>query len=185
LEISRVGKAIPLPNVGQRTGSAKPLLRSMAMTYSIRRLAHGDEAVLARLAAEEVDFDLDDRGEPLEPLSADAARAYLSDPNVLHWVAEEVAEETRSIVVGHLLCHQLRMRAGTPVELVLYEIGVRRSERRRGIGRALVGRALEWMKQHEMKAIWVLADNTEAIAFYRACGFSDDTGTAIYMLRED
>ncbi|MEO7108953.1 MAG: GNAT family N-acetyltransferase, partial [Polyangiaceae bacterium] len=111
------------------------------MSYSIRRLARGDEAILARLAAEEADFDLDDRGEPLEALSVEAARAYLNDPNVLHWVAEEGAE-AGSIVVGHLLCHQLRMRAGTAVELVLYEIGVRRSERRRGIGRALVALAL-------------------------------------------
>ncbi len=136
--------------------------------------------IVARLAEEEADFDLEDRGEPLEILSAEDAHSYLADPNVLHWVAEEAGQ-----VVGHMLCHQLRMRAGTAVELVLYEIGVRTSARRRGVGRALIDAALGWMKQHKMKAIWVLADNPDAIEFYRACGFSDESGTAVYMLREE
>jgi len=161
------------------------------MTFSIRRLASGDEAVVTLLAKQEADFDLDERGEPLQLLTPEAARDYLADPNVLHWVAEEVADEAAEgaaaakVVVGHLLCHQLRMRAATPAELVLYEIGVRSRARRRGIGRALIDTALGWMKEHKMKAIWVLADNEGAIAFYRACGFSDDQGTAVYMLRED
>jgi ribosomal protein S18 acetylase RimI-like enzyme len=150
------------------------------MTFSIRRLTPTDAAVVTRLAEEEADFDLEDRGEPLEPLSEDELRAYLADPNVLHWVAEEAGQ-----VTGHMLCHQLRMRAGTAAELVLYEIGVRKDARRRGVGRALVDTALGWMKQRKMKAIWVLADNPDAIEFYRACGFSDDNGMAVYMLRED
>jgi ribosomal protein S18 acetylase RimI-like enzyme len=154
------------------------------MNVSIRRLAAGDETIVTLLAEQEADFDLDERGEPLELLTPEAAREFLNDPNVLHWVAEDDSGN-ENVVLGHMLCHRLRMRAGAPAELVLYEIGVRSALRRKGIGRMLVDTALAFMKEHEMKAIWVLADNDDAIHFYRSCGFSDDQGTAVYMLRED
>jgi ribosomal protein S18 acetylase RimI-like enzyme len=158
------------------------------MNVSIRRLAAGDEAIVTLLAEQEADFDLDERGEPLELLTPEAAREFLNDPNVLHWVAEDDSKldsAGQKLVVGHMLCHRLRMRAGAPAELVLYEIGVRSQLRRQGIGRLLIDRALTFMKEHEMKAIWVLADNDNAVSFYRSCGFSDDQGTAVYMLREE
>jgi ribosomal protein S18 acetylase RimI-like enzyme len=160
------------------------LLISVAMTVSIRRLGVGDEPTLTMLAEQEADFDLDERGEPLELLTEEAAREFLKDPNVLHWVVFDDSTKEK-IVAGHMLCHVLRMRAGAPAELVLYEIGVRSQLRRKGIGRMLVEHALAFMKEHKMKAIWVLADNEDAISFYRSCGFSDDQGTAVYMLRED
>jgi len=46
----------------------------------VRRLGPGDESVLALLAREDADFDMEDSRGPRTPLGADAARAHLTDP---------------------------------------------------------------------------------------------------------
>jgi hypothetical protein len=51
---------------------------------------------------------------------------------VLHWVAED---DDR--VLGELLCHHLRLPSNAGCERFLYSIGMRESEHRRGVGRAL------------------------------------------------
>ena len=84
----------------------------------IRRLGPGDEGVLAVLAADDADFDLEERSGPREPVAGADAAAYLRDPSVLHWVAEE-----DGVVVGHLLAYLERRRAGRPRQVLLYEIG--------------------------------------------------------------
>ena len=86
------------------------------------------------------------RGGPQGALSADAAAAYLADPAILHWVAEE-----DGALIGHLLCYVER--------------------RLRGIGRALLDAMDEWMLSEGVHEAWVLADHREAEAFYAACGF--------------
>src|SRR5436190_24023011 len=100
--------------------------------WAVRRLGRGDEGVLAQLARDNAELDLEGRGEPRQPLDPAAAAAYLADPNVLHWVAE-----ADGLVVGTLVCHVLRIDSGEGVELLLYDVGVRASHRRRGIGRRL------------------------------------------------
>jgi ribosomal protein S18 acetylase RimI-like enzyme len=136
------------------------------MTLTIRRLGAGDESVLALLAAEAPEFDLAGRSSPELPLSPEAAAAYLSDPSVLHWAAEEDPR-----IVGELLCHLLRLPSRHGRELLLYSIGVRASDRRRGVGSALVAEMLRWMRSKGVPEVWVLADNSGAEAFYAACGF--------------
>jgi GNAT superfamily N-acetyltransferase len=123
--------------------------------------------VLAVIAEDAADFDLAGRTSRKRPLSPPDSAAYLADPNVLHWIAEDGER-----VVGELLCHLLRMPSGHGRELLLYSIGVRASERRRGVGRALVREMLEWAKQARVPEVWVLADNPGAEAFYTACGFA-------------
>ncbi len=149
------------------------------MNFSVRRLGPGDEAVLALLAREDADFDIPDRGAPREPLSAADARAYLADPHVLHWVAEVGGR-----VLGHMYCHALRKRAGGPLEVLLYEIGVRQSERGTGVGRALLDALDAWMRDRGATESWVLADNPGAVDFYRACGFTVATPPPTYLVRE-
>jgi GNAT superfamily N-acetyltransferase len=145
----------------------------------IRRLGAGDEAIVAQLAVEDAEFDLLERGAPLRPLQPDAARRYLADPGVLHWVAEE-----DGAVVGHLLCYVERRRSGDELQLLLYEIGVRASRRRQGIGRALLAAMRGWMTEHGVLETWVLADNPEAERFYAACGFvQDDEQAVMFTLR--
>ena len=136
------------------------------MAFEIRRLGPGDEAVLEAIALQAPDFDLAHRSEPDSPLAPDAARDYLTHPAVLHWVAESGDD-----VVGELLCHVLPLPHGAGRELLLYSIGVRAGQRRRGVGRALVTVMAEWARDAGVPLIWVLADNPGAEAFYAACGF--------------
>jgi GNAT superfamily N-acetyltransferase len=140
------------------------------MTIHVRRLGPGDEHVLELLARDDDDFDLDDRGAPREPLTADQATAFLDDPAVLAWIAHARDEDRDPL--GFMYCHVLRKRAGAPREVLLYEIGVRAAHRRAGVGRALLDALDAWMRQHDVGEAWVLADNPGADAFYRACGFT-------------
>ena len=147
------------------------------MAFSVRRLVPGNEAVLARIAADEADFDLAGRSTPSAPLKAEAAAAYLDDPAVLHWIAEEDGR-----VIGFSICYVLRRRSDAERELLLFEIGVRERERRRGVGTALVRTMRDWMEEEAVMEAWVLADNTRARAFYAACGFERDEEQGVQML---
>jgi GNAT superfamily N-acetyltransferase len=137
------------------------------MAITIRRLGPGDEQILETLARDAPEFDLPGLSEPDEPMSPGAAAEYLSSWWAVHWVAEE---DDR--VVGELLCHVLPLSYGAGKELLLYSIGVRQNERRRGIGRALVETMFAWMRDTGIPFVWVLADNPGAEAFYEACGFT-------------
>ncbi len=147
------------------------------MAVLIRRLGPGDEAILELLATDDADFDLTERGAPLTPLDPAAARRYLENPAVLHWVAAEGDE-----VIGDLQCVLLPLRAGEGQELLLYEIGVRSSWRRRGVGRALLAHMESWMRANGVSEVWVCADNPAA-EFYRACGFVAADPQPVYMTR--
>lgn len=150
------------------------------MTISVRRLRPGDEALLAALAGEADDFDLASASAPEDPLSDAGAAAYLADPAVLHWVAEDGGH-----LVGELLCHVLRLPSGKGRELLLYAIGVRSAYRRRGVGTALVREMLGWARREGVEEVWVVADNPGAEAFYAACGFApgDEGKHAVYLQR--
>jgi ribosomal protein S18 acetylase RimI-like enzyme len=150
------------------------------MTFSIRRLGPGDEAVLATIARDAADFDVAGRSETDEPLDPVSAAAYLADPGVLHWVAEH-----DGVVLGEVLCHLLRLPHGTGRELLLYSIGVREGARRRGVGRALVDAVRRHAADADIAGVWLLADNPGAEAFYAACGFRagrDDEQGVLYVL---
>ena len=136
---------------------------------AVRRLGPDDEPLLELLAQQDPAFDLEGRGSPRTPLSFADARAYLSDADVLHWVAEE-----NHVAVGHLLSHVQRRRADGPFQVMLYEIGVRDGYRRRGAGRALITAVVTWMTEHRISTVWVLADNPGAEDFYKALGFKRD-----------
>jgi N-acetylglutamate synthase-like GNAT family acetyltransferase len=150
------------------------------MAFAIRRLGPGDEPVLELLAEDAPDFELVGRGSPERPLSAADATEYLADPGVLHWIAEDEGR-----VVGELLCHLLRLPSGPGPELLLYSIGVRTADRRRGLGSALVQEMLLWMRDAGIPEVWVLADNPGAEDFYAACGFrrGEEDEQGILMLR--
>jgi GNAT superfamily N-acetyltransferase len=90
--------------------------------------------------------------------------------------------EDAGAVLGHLLCLVQRRRCGDARQLLLYDIGVRSTHRRRGIGRLLVGAMDAWMAEHAVAEVWVLAD-PDAEAFYRACGFESDDLPSISMSR--
>lgn len=144
----------------------------------IRRLGVGDEALLRTLALEDADFDLDGRGDSLLPLDTVAARRFLAHPTVLVWAA--IDGET---IVGFLYCVEVPLRSGSGHEVLLYEIGVRQAYRQRGIGRALIGAMDRWMREQGIVEVWVLADNSIAVAFYEACGFAVNDEQPVYLTR--
>lgn len=73
---------------------------------TVRRLTALDLSTLRQLALDDAAFDLESRGESLPPLDDLQARAFLEDPAVLFWVAEDAAE-----VIGFMYCHVLRKRS--------------------------------------------------------------------------
>ncbi|MGZ6125959.1 MAG: N-acetyltransferase family protein [Myxococcales bacterium] len=149
------------------------------MPLSVRRVGPGDESVLELLAREDADYEAQGwSAAPRRPLDGASARTYLSDPGVLHWIAED-----GGAVLGAISACLLRKRAGDPAEVLLYEIGVRAAHRRRGVGRALVETLYGWMRAHDVHEVWVLAGNESALEFYRACGFSGGSGPAVYLQR--
>ena len=149
------------------------------MSVSIKRLGPGDETTLELLAKDDADFDLEGRGAPLSPFKPGMARAYLANPGVLHWVATK-----DGAVVGFLYCAYILLRSDPGHELLLYEIGVRKSARRAGVGRALLDHMESWMKQNGVSEVWVCADNEAAVDFYRGCGFASEEPQPVYMTRE-
>jgi len=148
------------------------------VALSVRRLRPGDEGTLALLAREDADFDLEDRGKPIAPLGPEAARSFLAEPGIFACVAEEGGRP-----VGFLYGHRLLKRAGDPGEALLYEIGVRKNQRRHGVGRALVDALFAWMDELQLHEVWVLADNPGAAKFYAACGFELEPGSSFHIHR--
>ena len=148
------------------------------MALVVRRLGPGDEPILNLLAADNADFDIAGRGAPQRALDPEAARSYLANPAVLHWIA--LADEA---IVGDLYCVLLPLSDGEGRELLLYEIGVREAWRRRGVGRALLATMDAWMRENRVTTAWVLADNPAAVEFYRACGFGVEDSQPVYLVR--
>ncbi|MDQ0930673.1 GNAT family N-acetyltransferase [Streptomyces turgidiscabies] len=66
-------------------------------------------------------------------------------------------------------------------EMLLYELGVAESYRRRGIGRALVRRLAELSREVDCHGMWVLVDtdNDVALATYRSAGGKGDGACAV------
>ena len=148
------------------------------MDVAIRRLGPGDEATLELLAKDDADFDLEGRSHALPPLKPSMAQRYLANPSVLHWVAVQ-----DGVLTGFLYCAHLLLRTHPGQELLLYEIGVRQSYRRKGVGRALLDNMARWMQKSEITEVWVCADNRVAVDFYRGCGFASEEPQPVYLTR--
>jgi ribosomal protein S18 acetylase RimI-like enzyme len=148
------------------------------MSVAIKRLGPGDETTLELLANEEADFDLDGQSDALPALKPGMAQRYLANPGVLHWVAVQ-----DGVVTGFLYCVHVLLRTHPGHELLLYEIGVRKAHRRKGVGRALLDHMARWMQKNELSEVWVCADNREAVDFYRASGFAIEQPQPVYLTR--
>lgn len=146
------------------------------MSLSYKLLGPNDAPLLEHLALNDAEFDLDGRGEPLEPLSPAAAQRFLADPAVLFWVARDGDE-----IAGFLYCLLVPLRSSDEQELLLYEIGVRSAWRRKRVGRLLLDHMEGWMRTNGVGEVWVCADNPAAVAFYRACEFNAPDEQPTYM----
>jgi len=148
------------------------------MSVTIKRLGPGDEAILDLLARDDADFDLEGRSAELPPLKPSMAHRYLANPSVVHWIAFQ-----DRVVTGFLYCAHLLLRTDPGQELLLYEIGVRKAYRRKGVGRALLDHMARWMQSNDISEVWVCADNRVAVDFYRGCGFTSEEPQPVYMTR--
>lgn len=131
------------------------------MTYRIERLGPDDEARV--LAAGEL-FD--------EPPTEAYTRRFLSEPTNHLLVAYEdtedgVGSEPAGFVSGIEVAHPDK-----PVEMLLYELGVRETSQRRGIASALVEALRELARERRCAGMWVLTDddNEAALRTYRKAG---------------
>jgi len=127
----------------------------MASAYRVERLGPRDESRI--LAAAEV-FDY--------PPTEAYTRRWLSEPTNHLLVAYEDSEAA-GFVSGIEVAHPDK-----PVEMLLYELGVRESSQRRGIGRALVEALRDLAVERGCAVMWVLTDddNEAALRTYRATG---------------
>ncbi|MBC8164852.1 MAG: GNAT family N-acetyltransferase, partial [Bryobacteraceae bacterium] len=75
-------------------------------------------------------------------------------------------------IVGGITAHCLPMTLSEESELFIYDLAVRAEHQRKGIGRALVARLLDWAAVEGIRTAFVPADNedTHALDFYRAVG---------------
>jgi ribosomal protein S18 acetylase RimI-like enzyme len=149
------------------------------MALTIKQLEAGSESILEFLALHDSDFDLDERGKPGQPLELEIAKKFLENPDVLFWVAFD--EENP---IGFLQCNVVPLRSGQGLELLLYEIGVHYAWRRQGIGKNLMAEMRQWIQKKDISTVWVLADNPEAVEFYKNCGFEIESPQPVYMLAE-
>ena len=146
------------------------------MSLACKLLGPEDVSILEYLAVNDPEFDLEGRGEPLEPLSPSAARRFLADPAVLFWIAREGGQ-----ITGFLYCLVVPLRSSDEQELLLYEIGVQREWRRRGVGRMLLDHMEGWMRTNGVGEVWVFADILAAVNFYRARAFEVADSQPVYM----
>ncbi len=127
----------------------------MASAFRIERLGPGDESRI--LAAAEL-FD--------EPPTEAYTRRWVSEPTNHLLVAYE-GDEAAGFVSGIEIAHPDK-----PLEMLLYELGVRESSQQRGVGRALVEALRDLAIEQGCVAMWVLTDdeNEAALRTYRASG---------------
>ncbi|GAA3913222.1 GNAT family N-acetyltransferase [Streptomyces lacrimifluminis] len=125
---------------------------------------------VAELAAAEHLFD--------HPVRTEWAERFLSSTGHHLYLAYESADATAPVgfVSGVETIHPDK-----GAEMLLYELGVAESHRRRGIGRALVRRLAGLGRELGCYGMWVLVDtdNDVALATYRSAGGKDDGVCAV------
>jgi ribosomal protein S18 acetylase RimI-like enzyme len=115
----------------------------------IRRLGPGDENVVRAIATRPPHFEL------------------LHDERTILLVAFEDGEP-----VGFVLGHHLPRRHDPPSKMLVYEVDVAESHRRRGVGKALLAELGRIARERGIPQGWVLTDddNDAAMALYRSAG---------------
>jgi ribosomal protein S18 acetylase RimI-like enzyme len=129
------------------------------VSIEFRILGPDDEAVLARVAPEVFDHDVD----------AALSREFLRDPR--HHLAVALEEGT---VVGFASAVHY-VHPDKPVELWINEVGVAPSHQRQGIGRRLLETIFAHGRSLGCREAWVLTSpaNGPAIRLYEAAGGTD------------
>lgn len=110
-----------------------------------------------------------------------AAREYLADPRNLFLLASDGPTP-----IGFLRGTSLRQIKTRRAQMFLYEIGVDRRYRRRGVGAALVQWLLDYCRKNDYDEIFVLTSpaNRAAVRLYRSTGAATETkGDRMFVYR--
>ena len=136
----------------------------MPSDIEIRRLANGDVALARATFALMVEV-LD---QEKVTLVSDAYAARLLARDDLWALAACIGDRP----VGGLIAHALPTTRAESTELFVYDLAVRVSHRRQGIGRALVEALRAAAREAGITCVFLLADNDDehALDFYRAIG---------------
>lgn len=128
-----------------------------------RRLATGDEALAGRLFTMMAEV-FDEAAEPLGEAFLTALLARSSFWAFAAFVDEEL--------VGGLTAHTLPMTRTASYEVFIYDIAVRESHQRQGVGRQLVAALRTSAREQGITDVFVAADDedTHATDFYRSLG---------------
>ena len=128
----------------------------MSAEIEVRILGHDDAGVLARVASDVFDYEVDPRW----------CRAFFADPR--HHLAVALDGE---MVVGMVSAVDYVHPDKAP-ELWINEVGVAPSHHRRGIARRMLDRMLEHGRALGCTEAWVLTDetNTAARRLYQSAG---------------
>jgi aminoglycoside 3-N-acetyltransferase I len=116
--------------------------------------------------------------------------AALSDVYIDQVLAQRtfwaVAACDGATVVGGLTAHILPMTRNETSELFIYDLAVRADRQRNGFGRQLIAatRALAAAAGITTVMVQADADDTEALAFYRAVG-GEETSVAFFVFADD
>ncbi len=146
------------------------------MDVVTRDAVPSDAAGIAALSTELAGV-LREAGNPVSAsLSRDRIREDLFGPSPAAWCV--VAEAQEGELVGYLLWHPAYDPDLGGRILRMVDLCVRRSARRRGIGRLLAAAVLERASQVGAHAVswWIRERNRDGVAFYRSLGARASSG---------
>jgi ribosomal protein S18 acetylase RimI-like enzyme len=140
--------------------------------FEIRRLGPGYDAILTTLAVDGDRYAEDGEDETDVPLSAADARAFLADDTTHLLIASDPQAPGGTPPLGFVVANELRHRHSFARLLIVYEIGVDRAQRRRGIGRALLDAVADLARDRGVPEGFVITNesNAPAMALYASAG---------------
>ncbi len=139
------------------------------MSFSLKRLRPGDEALFAYIADDVFD----------EAIDAGRLAAYLRSPG--HMM---VAALQDGLIVGQCagVVHRHPDKA---TELYVDEVGSASTHRRQGVARAMLEELFAWGRELGCEEAWLGTehDNTVAKAFYRGFSPVEDASIQFYLFK--
>ena len=139
------------------------------MTIRLKRLAPGDEAVLANIAPAVFD----------EPIRPDRLHAYLREPGHIMLLALD-----GDLVVGQCAA-VIHRHPDKPTELYIDEVGTASTHLRQGIATAMMHEILAWGRELGCEEAWLGTelDNDPANGLYRRFKPAEDEAIQYYLFK--
>ena len=137
------------------------------MSFRVKRLSSGDEAVFTAVGNDVFDESIDSR----------RLRAYLNMPGHMMVVALD-----GGLVVGQC-AGVLHRHPDKPSELYVDEVGTASTHRRRGIAKAMLEELFAWARELGCEEAWLGTeiDNDAANALYRSFIPAEDEAMQFYV----